>query len=286
MDRHNFMVTAAEDDCDDDQCGGEEVAPTQAPADLLFGFLDTRPLLPALLVSSTALVSLAAGALEIPLLLRCFPSLPAFGTHAAYAGLNGVTLVCMLFCIFVSPGMVGEDEAEDDEHLPKRAKKSWQYPRAILRYDHYCRWLANSIGLLNHREFMVMVTGLVAIGATGVAVDCILLVKTALASRDPLTIAMLLLHVVYSSALLKYVAPIFLIHVGLISRSETANDWKTDAFYVMKGTDTRLDELSDADSILTEDKEYYPPMNEFDRGVSANCWAFWCATRWGSKGEF
>ena len=26
----------------------------------------------------------------------------------------------------------------------------------IRRYDHYCRWLTNAVGLLNHREFVAM----------------------------------------------------------------------------------------------------------------------------------
>merc|ERR1719517_412974 len=73
----------------------------------------------------------------------------------------------------------GTDTEEDgpDRSLPRRAHKCWQYDQPIRRYDHYCRWLTNVIGLLNHREFLVMVVGLVAIGVFGMALDTFLLLS-------------------------------------------------------------------------------------------------------------
>lgn len=47
--------------------------------------------------------------------------------------------------------------------------------RVAQRYDHYCRWLTNVIGLLNHREFFVMLVGLIAIAVAGVGVDAMLM---------------------------------------------------------------------------------------------------------------
>eukprot|EP00913_Durusdinium_trenchii_P008691 g8164.t1 len=46
-----------------------------------------------------------------------------------------------------------------EEGLPQRAHKSRQYDHPIRRYDHYCKWVNNVIGLLNHREFILMVGG-------------------------------------------------------------------------------------------------------------------------------
>merc|ERR1712070_1174505 len=54
--------------------------------------------------------------------------------------------------------------------LPRRAHKTWLYEIPIRRYSHYCRWLCNCVGLMNHREYILMCTGVVAIGFVGGAV--------------------------------------------------------------------------------------------------------------------
>ena len=51
----------------------------------------------------------------------------------------------------------GGDESEESEdieegELPKRTHKSRLYPKPSRRYEHYCRWLRNVVGLL-HLEF-------------------------------------------------------------------------------------------------------------------------------------
>merc|ERR1719188_2905624 len=100
----------------------------------------------------------------------------------------------MTYCSFSDPGQLQRDRGQggrlgklsarsdkqdpfaDEMGMPKRAYKSWQYKRPVRRYDHYCRWLANCIGLLNHREFVAMLVGLVLIGGLGIVVDVLLTV--------------------------------------------------------------------------------------------------------------
>merc|ERR1719174_183664 len=84
----------------------------------------------------------------------------------------------MTYCAFCDPGQCKKSQVfkngDDELSMPKRAHKTWQYKRPVRRYDHYCRWLSNCIGLLNHREFVVMCFGLVMIGMCGTMMDAIL----------------------------------------------------------------------------------------------------------------
>ena len=86
----------------------------------------------------------------------------------------------MAYCAFADPGQVKKMRnmklgavggMDIEEGMPRRAHKSWQYSRPIRRYDHYCKWLQNVISLLNHREFVIMVGGLLLIGVLGIMVD-------------------------------------------------------------------------------------------------------------------
>merc|ERR1719277_2520379 len=116
--------------------------------------------------------------------------------------LYAVTLGCMTYCAFCDPGQMRRGI---DVEPPARSHQTWQYKRPIRRYDHYCRWLTNCIGLLNHREFVVMLVGLVLIGILGFLLDLLLA-----------------LHLAYSMALLGLAGPIFKCHFGLVSRNELA----------------------------------------------------------------
>ncbi|CAE7246034.1 unnamed protein product [Symbiodinium necroappetens] len=82
---------------------------------------------------------------------------------AFQVGLATVTVVLMGYCAVADPGQLkktrnipldGIDLEQGDR--PFRAHESWQYDRKIRRYDHYCKWVNNTIGLLNHREFVLM----------------------------------------------------------------------------------------------------------------------------------
>merc|ERR1719395_299435 len=103
--------------------------------------------------------------------------------------LYGVTLITMAYCALCDPGQLQRQDQQARQQLlqegqspkqelpmPKRAYKAWLYALPIRRYDHYCRWLTNVIGLLNHREFILMCGGLVSLGISGVCIDILLLV--------------------------------------------------------------------------------------------------------------
>ena len=117
-----------------------------------------------------------------------------------------------------------------EEGVPRREHKSWQYSRPIRRYDHYCKWLQNVIGLLNHREFVVMVGGLLLIGVLGIMVDIWLAIL--IAEKGFFRFGVVVsLHLVYSVALLVIAGPIFKIHFGPIWRNEMAQKWKKKEHY-------------------------------------------------------
>merc|ERR1719410_315765 len=187
----------------------------------------------------------------------------------------------------------GAPEEQQDPPLPKWCHKTWQYPLPIRRYDHYCRWLANCIGLLNHREFVIMLIGLVAIGVLGSLLDVFLVIATARETDHWRTSVFLVLHLAYSLILTSLVGPIFRLHVGFISRNELANEWKRHDYYVVTSRQTgkpiAVNELSDDEFNERFDAfEYDKTKNPFDRGTCSNCWAFWCTPRWsrGQLGEF
>merc|ERR1740117_155744 len=71
-------------------------------------------------------------------------------------------------------------QAGDDElQVPQRSRKAWLYAFPIRRYDHYCRWLCNVIGLLNHRSFVLMCGGLMISVVIGGLMDIPLMYHTA-----------------------------------------------------------------------------------------------------------
>ena len=152
----------------------------------------------------------------------------------------------------------------------------------------------NVIGLLNHREFVIMVAGLLLIGVLGIMVDIWLAILIAEKGFFKFEIVVAL-HLGYSVALLAIDWPIFKIHFGLISRNEMAQEWKKKEHYVANNTsigdnvpvedleDDEYNELFDRDSFV-----YDRTRNPFDNGCFTNCLNFWCQPRWTSdeKGEF
>ena len=173
-----------------------------------------------------------------------------------------------------------------EKGLPRRAHKSWQYPRPIRRYDHYCKWLKNTIGLLNHREFVTMLIGLTLIGFLGIVID--LWVAVAIAKMDVLQSEIIVaLHLAYSIALVAIEGPMLNIHAGLISRNETAHEWKKKQNYVANdtslGDDVPVEQLDDDEynNLFDQDAFVYDrTRNPFDKGVPSNCFHFWCMPRW------
>ena len=284
---------------DDDKFGAEDKGPSQ---DYTYCGVDLKPVLPVALAVSTVLGVLCMLLVQIPMLSR-FTGLSQMWLSAPFAVVCGIVLGCMAYCAFADPGQVKKTRntkigavggMDIEEGMPRRAHKSWQYSRPIRRYDHYCKWLQNVIGLLNHREFVIMVGGLLLIGVLGIMVDIWLAILIAEKGFFEFEIVVAL-HLGYSVALLAIDGPIFKIHFGLISRNELAQEWKKNEHYVANNTsigdnvpvedleDDEYNELFDRDAFV-----YDRTRNPFDNGCFTNCLNFWCQPRWtsDSKGEF
>lgn len=301
----------AEEECDVEECGDENHAPKNRETHICG--LDTRPVLPLLLLTSTSSAGACMLAFQAPLWDRMFGGaiIPAI----LFGCLLAVTLGCMIYCIICDPGMLrrssrrqagtgsedlqsepasfeplhpkAQSHQSEEPPLPKRAQKTWLYKLPIRRYDHYCRWVMNCIGLLNHREFIVLCIGLVVIGIVGVVVDVVLIIAIPILDSLSLGIEVYLVaHLVYSIAVIALTAPILHIHVGLISRNELAADWKRNDFYIItrstSGTiDKPVNQLDEDEFNERFDSfAYDEKSNHFDHGCAQNCWDFWCIPRW------
>ena len=223
----------------------------------------------------------------------------------------GIVLGCMSYCACADPGQVKQTRKmkigavggmDIEGGLPRRAHKSWQFSRPIRRYHHYCKWVNMSSVfwedrwhfLPNHREFVIMVAGLLLLGVLGIMVDIWLAILIAEKGFFKFEIVVAL-HLGKSVALLAIDGPIFKIHFGLISRNEMAQEWKKNEHYVANNTsigdnvpvedleDDEYNELFDRDAFV-----YDGTRNPFDNGCFTNCLNFWCQPRWTSdeKGEF
>ena len=284
---------------DDDKSGAEDKGPSE---DYTFFGVDLKPVLPVALAVSTVIGGLCMLLVQIPMLSR-FTTLSQVWLSAPFAVVYGIVLGCMAYCAFADPGQIKKTRStksgpvagmDIEEGVLRRAHKSWQYSRPIRRYDHYCKWLQNVIGLLNHREFVIMVGGLLLIGVLGIMVDIWLAIL--IAEKGFLQFEIVAaLHLGYSVALLAIDGPIFKIHFGLISRNEMAQEWKKNEHYVASNTsigdnvpvedleDDEYNELFDRNAFV-----YDRTRNPFDNGCFTNCLNFWCQPRWTSdaKGEF
>jgi len=291
----------AEEECDPEECGDEKRPPRN---DNYTCGVDRRPLLPFALITSTMLGALCMLMKQRPLLRQLLGNCRFLtgGIFFTYA----LTLFSMAYCALCDPGQLQRQDQQARQQLlqeglgpkqelpmPGRAHKTWLYALPIRRYDHYCRWLTNVIGLLNHREFVIMCTGLVALGSIGVVVDAVLLLTSASGGRWS-DILVLLIHGMYSLCIVALGGPILRLHVGFISRNELANDWKKNSFYIVQSKRTPgklvpVDDLSDGEFNDRFDSFCYDETrNPWDKGVGENCWSFWCTSRWdlGQLGDF
>lgn len=237
--------------------------------------------------------------LEFPLVRDMFDG--AYCIRASFLILFAATLGCMAYCALCDPGQLKREDAKKLQQAngsseiaqPKRCHKSWLYQLPIRRYDHYCRWVTNCIGLLNHREFIIMCTGLVLIGVCGTILDLFLVVTTARQGDQWVIVFFLCMHLTYSIILTALAAPILRLHIGFISRNELANEWKKNDFYVVTSIKTGkivpVNDLSDDEFNDQFDLfEYDKSRNVYDKDITANCMNFWCTPRWapGQLGEF
>jgi len=298
----------AEEECDPEECGDE----TRGPRDDNYTCgIDRRPMLPVVLVISTLCGALQNMMLEFPMLRDMLSG--AYWIRGSFMAVYLITLGCMAFCLLFDPGLLSREERrqayaklqqtaaeggesallEDEPPLPKRAHKAWLYSSPIRRYDHFCRWLTNCIGLLNHREFILMLWGLTTIGVCGGLLDICLLLSSFWERPTITEVLFILLHLGYSAGLTIFVTPIFRIHIGLVSRNELCNEWKTNSNWVVTSRRTGkvvpVGDLSDDEhNDMFDYFEYDKSRNPWDKGTVDNCLSFWFTPRWapGQLGEF
>jgi len=289
--RDAWMDAPGEDS--DLEAVSEEEAPKpklarKTPEVATFLGMDKRPFYPLALFSSTVLGALCMLTVQRSMVQEAFGSAALFGLF--FGVLYVVTLGSMTYTALCDPGQVSPQWRPGDP-LPRRAYKTWLYRRPVRRFDHYCRWLTNVIGLRNHREFMVMVGGLTAASFLGVAVDCFLLAARLVMPLEH-SGHLLLLHLAYSAGVGKYAAQILRLHVGFVARNELAKEWKNDDNYVLRlddGSVVPVGQLSaDQYDEHEDDFEYDSTRNPWDQGWQSNCLSFWTSSRWAPDqlGEF
>lgn len=250
---------------------------------------------PAGLFGSLLLSALCTLSLERVLVAKHFGDARAF--VACFAALYAVTLSCAAQVATCDPGQLDENSFMDVKlgvaDLPERSHKYFQYPLPLRRFDHYCRWVDNGIALQNHREFMVMVAGIVTLAGVGAIVDIVLLMKEVHGNFTDLHLLAVVVHCMYCVGLAYYALPIFRLHVGFVSRNELANDWKNDTFYVAEaaitGEPVWVGDLNgDEYDAKFDSFRYDAARNHFDHGWQDNCNSFWCTARWAENqlGEF
>ena len=174
----------AEEECDADECGDER----KPPADSVDCFgNDKRPYLPLMLFGTTLIGALHMLMIQFPLIRDELSW--GYSIRAFFLCIYVMTLSCLVYCVLWDPGKLPVKEMEvfvqthASGELPRRCHKMWLFKQPIRRYDHYCRWLTNAVGLLNHREFVLMLAGLLTIGLGGCLVDFILVVWTSSEGR-------------------------------------------------------------------------------------------------------
>lgn len=222
-------------------------------------------------------------------------SLVAF---CVFAVVYFVTLAAMGVTICSNPGTLSPERYARVQNfpdgLPERAHCNKGYATPILRYDHYCRWVMNVIGLMNHRPFMIMVTGIAICILGGVLVDAALIfwILTArpktVRIRELWRCLALMLHFFLYLTFGRYVLPIFKLHLGFVSRNELCKEWVDDSHQVVGGIPVcQLDEDTYNDEF--DNFEYDSSLNKWDQhSCFRNCMVFWCTPRWDPDqvGEF
>jgi len=276
----------------EDESAGEE--PPQVEIRTICG-IDERPFFPMALVGSLSLSAVCMLTEQRSFVDEMLGGSQSFLT--VFGSLYVFTLACTAYTGLCNPGLMNREDYSRMQagrmELPRRAHKTWLYKRPVLRFDHYCRWVTNVIGLHNHREFMLMCAGLVCIGCLGCLVDAVLLLY--LLSQGKLFQLSIYAHLAYSVYFAKYALEIFRLHVGFVSRNELAKEWKNDDHYVVYDEETGaavpvkdLDSDEYNEHFDANNFEYDETRNPWDRGWQSNCFAFWCNARWPAdqRGEF
>jgi hypothetical protein len=270
---------------------------------MLFG-MDQRPFFPAVLITSLVW-SMLMTRTQGEVVERVFG--PSIHWNAMFLLLYATTIFTMVFVSLCDPGLMSEElfkrtQAEEvpEKHYPQRAFKHWLYRRPVLRFHQYCRWVTNSIGLRNHREYMVMLAGFATIGTLDTIVDALHLILrlgalfTESFFENLVTDIMIVLHLAYSAYFAWYCIPLLRMHVGFVCRNELTKEWQNDLYQVVviDGETVSANDLDPETYNWYFDKDafqYDSKINPWDKADwKLNCWTFWCTPRYtpGQLGEF
>lgn len=283
----------AEEECDPEICGDEKQGPNKDGPGKICG-METRFGLPCALCISIIVMGVLVLRIQAPMLKEFFKL--HYFVDVPLCVLYGGTVLTLIYSGLGDPGQMrhfrskGVDYAmlEEQGALPKRCHKTWLYKKPIRRYSHYCRWLCNCVGLLNHREYILMCTGIVFVGMVGGVMDVFLFVASLMGKTgevNPIYLALIVVHFAYCFTLVFLGFPILRIHVGLVARNELASEWKRNDHDVVTrrngevvlANDLQHDEFNE----LFDEFRYDANCNEFDKGyMTANCLDFWCTSRW------
>eukprot|EP00439_Symbiodinium_sp_Y106_P038288 s6716_g4.t1 len=147
------------------------------------------------------------------------------------------------YCAFGDPGqlkktrnvLLDADGIDLEQVLAVWTKD--QTLRSLLpRPDRHDPALRLSCGLLNHREFVLMLVCLCLIGLFGVGLDgylAVLLAQKGIPGQGMWEAEIAVVsHLAFSVILLAIEVPILRIHIGLVSRNELGQEWKNNVHYV------------------------------------------------------
>lgn len=246
--------------------------------------MDKRPFFPAVLFGSL-LWSMYMTRLQGMVMTQMFGSAQRCRTF--FLAMYLVTISSAAYTAMSNPGLMPEELYRRWQaghlSLPQRAHKHWLYRRPILRFHQYCRWVTNCIGLRNHRAYMIMLAGFVTIGVVDALLDLVLVTAHFRESTWSEEI-LLLLHFAYSLYFSWYATPLLRQHSAFILRNELTQEWKRDAYYVVRsdvtGEVAPVTELDPEEYNNKFDEFIYEPSrNPFDKGPIQNCLNFWLTDR-------
>jgi len=144
--------------------------------------------------------------------------------------------------------------ALNGQHYPLplfRAKICRETEACVERFDHFCPWVGNVVGLRNHKYFVAFTIG-ASVVALEVFVSSILVGTSAKLSEELKAHerAMALILASYTAVIMLAVGGLMCYHADLIAQNESTNERLKGVFAVR--------------------------ANPYDEGVLTNCYNFWC----------